>query len=173
MRLLYLLFFPGVILHEFSHYLACALTGVKVFDVKFFGTKEAYVKHEKPGILQSILITIAPFFVSNFVGYLLLSEAHLLLASYFLASVVFYWIGISAVYFSFPSDADAKNSFHAFIAFSKQKLFSGSPITRFLWLPVIPLVFLPVALVLSSIIFFNYIFFLRLLWLFFVFSVSL
>jgi hypothetical protein len=171
MNLLYILFFPGVILHEFSHYLACLATGVKVFEVRFFGGSEAYVRHARAGLAPSVIITLAPFFVSNIAGFLLLREAHFI-APYSLAGLVFYWAGISAVFFSFPSDGDAKNSFRSFIAMARRRLFTGSITARVFWLPAVAFIFLPLSAVLSAVIFFNYVFFLRLLWLLFFISLT-
>lgn len=172
MRLLHFLFFPGVALHEFSHYLACSLTGTRVFDARFYG-EDAHVRHEKPGLLSSLIITVAPFFVSNFLGFLLLNLANSLSQADFPLSMVLYWIGISAVYFSFPSDADAMNSFHAFTSFFRKKIFHGKIIERLAWLILMPFIFIPIAAALSIILFFNYIVLLRILWLVFVFAAAM
>ena len=173
MNFFYLLFFPGVILHELSHYFACLLVGVRVFEAKFFGFGTAYVKHARPMLLQSVIITIAPFILCNLIGILAFSEAKLLLSDYFQFSILLYWLGISAVYFSFPSDQDAKNSFHSFVNFFERKILSGGIFSRLCWLVLMPFIFIPIAVILAMIVFFNYLFFLRLLWLLFAFSLGI
>lgn len=42
------LVFPGVIIHEVSHIIACIFTGAKIKKVKLFSKKGGYVKHKKP-----------------------------------------------------------------------------------------------------------------------------
>ncbi len=45
-----LIVFPGVVIHELSHLLACILTLAKVKEVKLFSFKGGYVRHQKPKI---------------------------------------------------------------------------------------------------------------------------
>jgi hypothetical protein len=67
-----LMIFPGVLVHELSHYLMCKLTGAKVIDLKLFG-KEQVGKHaiygghvthgpSKLPLLGDPLISFAPVF---------------------------------------------------------------------------------------------------------------
>ena len=65
-ELIAILTFPGVILHEFAHKLACSLVGVKVLHTCYFQLKNpcGYVIHEpSKTIFESFLITIAPIIV--------------------------------------------------------------------------------------------------------------
>jgi hypothetical protein len=39
---------PGIIVHEYSHALACLLTGTKIVEIKLFKTEGGHVRHEKP-----------------------------------------------------------------------------------------------------------------------------
>ena len=71
-KTLYLLImWPGVIVHELSHLVACLLTATKVFEVKLFAPHEespgtlvlGYVRHAQPrGPVSATLIGAAPFF---------------------------------------------------------------------------------------------------------------
>lgn len=71
-KTLYLLvMWPGVIVHELSHFLGCVLTRTKVFEVKLFSPREegpgnmvlGFVSHAKPrGPFSTFVISAAPFF---------------------------------------------------------------------------------------------------------------
>src|ERR671921_211722 len=64
----YLLVFPGVILHEGAHYLACLLTGTKVIRFAPFSPRRAtdgrlvlgYVRHERRTFPIRAIIGLAP-----------------------------------------------------------------------------------------------------------------
>jgi hypothetical protein len=64
----YLLIFPGVILHEGSHYLACLLTGTKVSRFAPFSPGRSndgrlmlgYVRHERRAFSIGVIIGLAP-----------------------------------------------------------------------------------------------------------------
>jgi hypothetical protein len=64
----YLLVFPGVVLHESAHYLACLLTGTKVVSIAPFSPQRAtdrrlvlgYVRHEQRAFPIRAIIGIAP-----------------------------------------------------------------------------------------------------------------
>jgi hypothetical protein len=73
----YLLVFPGVILHEGAHYLACLLTGTKVFSFAPFSPGRSndgrlmlgYVHHERRAFPIGAIIGLAPI-LSNPLGLL-------------------------------------------------------------------------------------------------------
>jgi hypothetical protein len=77
-----LLMAPGTIIHEFSHYLACLLSGVYVTEASFFkpnpktGTL-GYVRYEiredKWIFLRKFIISMAPFFGGGLLAWLLFS----------------------------------------------------------------------------------------------------
>ena len=79
----YLLVFPGVILHEGAHYLACLLTGTKVFRFAPFSPRSSadgrlvlgYVRHERRSLPIQAIIGIAPILL-NPLGLLLASSSH-------------------------------------------------------------------------------------------------
>jgi hypothetical protein len=64
----YLLVFPGVIFHESAHYLACVLTGTKVFRFAPFSPRTSadsrlvlgYVRHERRAFPLEAIIDLAP-----------------------------------------------------------------------------------------------------------------
>src|ERR687894_1119725 len=84
----YLLVLPGVILHEGAHYLACLLTGTKVFRFAPFSPQTSadgrlvlgYVRHERRSLPIQAIIGIAP---------ILLNPLGLLLASALLTPLTF------------------------------------------------------------------------------------
>jgi hypothetical protein len=88
----YFLVFPGVILHEGAHYLACLLTGTKVFRFAPFSPRRSadgrlvlgYVRHERRSVLIQAIIGLAPILL-NPLGLLLVSA---LLTPLTLAEVV-------------------------------------------------------------------------------------
>ena len=76
----YLLVFPGVILHEGAHYLACLLTGTKVFRFAPFSPRRSadgrlvlgYVRHERRSVPIQAIIGLAPILLNPF-GLLLIT----------------------------------------------------------------------------------------------------
>jgi len=76
----YLLIFPGVVLHESAHYLACQLTGTKVLSFALFSPRRSvdgrlvlgYVRHERRGLPIEAIIGLAPILL-NPLGLLLVT----------------------------------------------------------------------------------------------------
>jgi hypothetical protein len=76
----YLLIFPGVVLHEGAHYLACLLTGTKVLGFAPFSPRRSvdgrlvlgYVRHERRAFPIGMIIGLAPILL-NPLGLLLVS----------------------------------------------------------------------------------------------------
>lgn len=161
--------FPGVVLHELSHYVACILTGVKVFRVKFFSLRgPAYVVHARPNVWQGIIISTAPFFIGAAFGIWLLTNGNSLIGVQNLLSIFFYWLGISVLYFSFPSSADARNAFNGLIGFYGHKIFGkNSVFSKFFWTLTLPFIFLPFIAVVGILLLFNFSPILRSLWVLF------
>jgi len=166
------LFFPGMIFHEFSHLIACYLVGVKVKKVKFFGLNEAYVIHENPDALKSIIITIAPFVLGNLIAFYFFTSSFNQLTSSNPIGFIFLWLGFSLAHYSFPSSQDAKNTFNSFKDFYSFRLIKGNMLSRLIVLISIPFVFVPLFICLGLMLLFNYFYFLRLLWIAFVFLFS-
>ena len=69
----YLLVFPGVVLHESAHYLACLLTGTKVVRFAPFSPQRAtdsrlvlgYVRHERRAFPIRAIIGLAPVLLNS------------------------------------------------------------------------------------------------------------
>ncbi|GEM_PF-6113900 len=59
-----LVLFPGTVIHELSHLIACLLTGAKIKKTKIFSTKGGFIKHGKPllPILGPAVISLFPVF---------------------------------------------------------------------------------------------------------------
>lgn len=160
------LFFPGVVLHELSHVIACFATGIKVHKVKWFGTTEAFVQHDKPGALSGLVISLAPLIINNLLGFFLLSTANKTVSSDPFAAILLAWAGVSLVIFSFPSKPDAENTFNAFAESFGKKLSPPTPVlTRLAWLVLFPFVFIPLILLLGVVLVFDYVFVFRVIWL--------
>ncbi len=100
--------FPGLILHELSHYLACILAGVRVHEVKLWGPDGAHVVHDRPRTLTALLVSVAPAIVGGLVAFFFLHLADSLPLSP--ESIVYYWFGISAAFYAFPSAHDLRSS---------------------------------------------------------------
>jgi len=109
-ELIALLTFPGVILHELSHNLACKLAGVEVYKVCYFRFENpmGYVLHEPPAyIYQSFVITFAPIIL----GYACAAVV-ILLANDLFSGVLWYigmWVAFSISMNALSSDEDINN----------------------------------------------------------------
>jgi len=159
------LFFPGMIFHELSHYIACLLCGVKIHKVKWVGKYEAYVVHDDVGPLQSTIISIAPFFLGNYFAFELILLANHLLTTINPIIILYYWLAISLAYYSFPSDQDAKNAFISLKKHYKKKIFGKSTLTtKIIYLILAPIIFIPTMAILGFMLIFSYLFALRLIW---------
>ena len=164
-----IVFFPGMILHELSHYLACIFLNVRVHRVKLFDVQSAFVVHEKPNAWKAVLITLAPFFLNTFLGLEIFGIAFGFLDSNFLFSLFFLWLGVSLIYFSFPSLQDAKNAFDSSIEFYDDRIFKkGSLLQKIFWLFTFPFIFIPLILILAVMLAFHFSFALRILWIIFI-----
>ena len=53
---------PGVVIHEYSHALACVLTRTKIFEIKLFESEGGHVTHEKRNPIVMTAIAMAPLF---------------------------------------------------------------------------------------------------------------
>lgn len=162
---LHFLFFPGMIFHELSHYLACAFIGVKVSKVKLFGTEEAFVEHAKPNAWQAVAITIAPFILGSIFAFYFFAYANELAGALNAMAVLVFWLAFSLALFSFPSKHDALNAFNSFIDFYKDRLFGRKPfLDKLLWVIAFPFLFVPLVLVLGTLAAFDYSVLLRFSW---------
>ena len=70
-RLIQLALAPGIVAHEFAHWLACALTGTRVHEVCWFrfGDPAGYVVHDRAASATAgVLIGFAPTLVNALLG---------------------------------------------------------------------------------------------------------
>ncbi len=108
-KILNMLFFPGIVLHETSHALACLLLNVPIKKIKFIGKEGGYVVHDDSKSYKIIIISITPFFLNIFFS--LVFARVVLLESSFYLKVFFTWLALSSIYFCLPSAEDVKNVF--------------------------------------------------------------
>ena len=102
-----LLFYPGVIIHEFTHFLACVLLGVKVTKIKF-GLKESFVQHHDVHDWKTIIIAIAPFLLSNIIAVLGIWYAVEFRPEFYIFAIIL-WLAVTVVFQSIPSKKDIEN----------------------------------------------------------------
>lgn len=139
------LFYPGVIIHEFSHALACLLLGVKISKISF-GLKESYVKHENAGPVRMSLIALSPFYFGFALGILLFWLAKVHYISAIIWFVVINYFGICVLYNSIPSSQDTKNILNA-IEDQTKKDWKKSFGNKLLVLIKVPFLYLPIFLI--------------------------
>jgi hypothetical protein len=96
----------GVIVHEYSHALACVLTNTKIYEIKLFEPTGGHVTHQKRNSLITAIISMAPLFGGSL---------FLLLLAWLFGIVPSYW-GANGVVFN-PARVNVHTSFyHSFIA---------------------------------------------------------
>lgn len=110
-EILHLLFFPGIILHESAHALACLLLNVPITKIKFAGKSGGYVIHKDSSTDKIIVIALFPFLFNIFIA--LLCARVYILESNQVIKFLMLWIGVSALLFSIPSRKDTDNAFTA------------------------------------------------------------
>jgi len=110
-KVISILTFPGVILHEYAHKLACEYYGVPVYDVRYFSFKlnrDGWVVHAPPRDFNSaFFISLAPFVVNNLAAVFCLGGGALV--GTFIGAILIY-IGFSSAMHSFPSFEDLNST---------------------------------------------------------------
>jgi hypothetical protein len=111
-----ILTFPGVIIHEFGHYIFCKVRKVQVFDAKFFQLNlnvSGYVIHKEPDDFLSVfLISIGPLIVNTILCLLVTLPAaipYYLFGDRSIITYFYIWLGLSIGMHAFPSNQDANN----------------------------------------------------------------
>ncbi|TFG12298.1 MAG: hypothetical protein EU535_06375 [Promethearchaeota archaeon] len=156
LTILNVLGFVGVIVHEFSHYALCKLTGVKVKRVRvryrsrISGRANPYgyvalKEHELMSFLQALVIGIAPLFIHTW----LIMACFDLLHTPGFDDLVYIGIGLLIVSLfigSAPSSADLRNCYKGFTrspaySFYQLLLLVFSAFTVFIIFTIIPLAF--------------------------------
>ncbi len=112
--LISILTFPGVIVHEFGHFMFCKLRKVPVLSVQFFQIDmkvAGYVLHDEPeDFTSTFLICVGPLILNTLLCLLLCIPAAIPYAVFDDRGVVTYfylWLGISIGMHAFPSTQDA------------------------------------------------------------------
>ncbi len=111
--LISLLTFPGVIVHELAHQLACRYMKVPVYEVCYFQIKNptGYVVHGKTeNFTQTVVISILPFFMNTIVGLFFFVPGYFSTADSGL-DLLLMWFGISVLMHAFPSREDLHQIF--------------------------------------------------------------
>lgn len=106
---------PGIVLHEFAHWLACRLLGVVVLDVAFFRLtgRPGYVEHGKPPTWwRTVAVALAPLLVNVIVAATALQYAvaiHGGVGPWPVAvGVGLVWVAASALVHAIPSLQDVR-----------------------------------------------------------------
>ena len=108
--------FPGVVIHEVAHRLACDLLDVPVVKVIYFDLNSdaaGSVYHVPTSVRKNLLISIAPLFVNTLLCILftfpLASKLYIGYKELTLLDILTGWIGFGIGYNAFPSNQDMKN----------------------------------------------------------------
>jgi len=128
--------FPGVVLHEMGHYIACIISGVRVLKVKYINREgNGYVKHDSPeSFFKSLFICTAPFLFSSLVSVALVMDFKT--ENRGLWSFIMLWTAFSAGAHCFPSTQDGKNLWE-----NTKKSLKGLNILALAGLPVVLLIY--------------------------------
>jgi len=118
--------FPGVIVHEAGHFLACRWMKLAVLEVKFFrvGNPAGYVVHEQTDVFnRAFAVSLAPFASNTLLCILFCSAAFLPvweLEIFDPLAYFFYWLGLSIGMHAFPSTEDLSHLWRMAPAAAKQ-----------------------------------------------------
>ncbi|MBX9670677.1 MAG: metalloprotease family protein [Candidatus Obscuribacterales bacterium] len=114
-RLLALLTFPGIIVHELAHRLCCDIFKVRVFEVCFFrlGDPAGFVIHERPPSLSvACVITLAPLLfnsvVSVLIGVTVGIDLFTLCSQLTIQQILRLWLALSIGMHALPSAEDLR-----------------------------------------------------------------
>ncbi len=138
MWLIFLLTFPGVIMHEMSHKKFCDWLGVRVQKVVYFkfGNPAGFVLHEAPSTYRQIFwISIGPLILSSIFTVLVSFIAfHWFVPEW--SQLVLLWIAFSIGFQSFPSNHDMRHISGA----SRSALGQGGSFLHYLAFPFVWLI---------------------------------
>lgn len=134
-----LLLAPGLIAHEYAHYIACRILGVPTHrspSVNLIGGV-AYVDHARIESFGSeLLVAVAPFVLNSCLAVLAFCFAAVLPA---VLTEIVVWIGVCLSLTAVPSDSDTARLFEAADSLSKP----GQLLAYFLVAPVRAVSFTP------------------------------
>jgi hypothetical protein len=162
-------FFPGLIMHELSHYLVAKLSGAWVAEVVFWSPRGGHVMHQRVRGSSSVLISIAPLLINNLLALWLLQDGFNVIrtsgigVTEWLWGAVAVWVGFAFAIYSFPSKPDLRVSRMALNRSYWGKL-EGGFLARLLALLLYPFLFVMHALFVLFVVPFSTNRTLRLLW---------
>lgn len=118
--------FPGVIVHEHAHKMACQWRNIRIHEVNYFSADgSGYVRHETPrSFPDTLAISTAPFIVNTLLSVALYTVAvSLYVGATFLEGTVppdysqtvtigIGWLGLSIGWHAIPSFGDTGNIWH-------------------------------------------------------------
>lgn len=116
-KLITLLTFPGVIVHEIAHRFFCDITKVPVYSVSYFdlsSSNPGTVSHKQTFVLKkAFLISIGPLIINTF-GCILLTLPYMIsydIVGYGIKIVYLFlaWLGFSMGIHALPSKQDINN----------------------------------------------------------------
>lgn len=115
--------FPGVVLHEISHFIGCLIVGARVKKMSLFNSQGGYVIHEQSGlpIIGDLIISIFPLLVGMTLIYFLIRyylgnilDIHFTISQVGKITIILY-LGISIVISMLPSWQDFINASYGYI----------------------------------------------------------
>jgi len=115
--------FPGVIVHEFAHKIFCNLSGVKVYEVKYFSIRNGeagHVLHEQPKTFENVFwISVGPIVVNTILAIAFTYTARIYFGSFYdIRFIIMIWLALSVGIHALPSNTDARN----ILDFSKSEI---------------------------------------------------
>lgn len=147
-KLVALVTFPGIIVHELAHIFLAKLVGIKVAGAKLLslgtGNTMGYVLTEKQKhVWKQFLVTFGPFFVNSIVA-VLLSMVYLFVKNVAFLNILLIWLAFSVGMHAFPSTGDAKALFNETVDSIKRSRFWNAvflPFVGFIYLGAILSIF--------------------------------
>lgn len=134
--------FPGIIVHEMAHWLACRITRTPVVKLCLFqmvpDQPHGYVLHITPNHpAKQLLIGVAPFFINTMLAIVLsrwVGNGFLLDLPWY--GLVGEWLALSVGMHAFPSEVDVSHTWHATQSKSMPRVlkFLAYPIVGFMYL---------------------------------------
>ncbi|MFH0906488.1 MAG: hypothetical protein V1824_04080 [archaeon] len=106
-----ILFFPGIIIHELAHIIACLILGVKIHSVNLLSFDGGYVAHEESKSYKTVVIALFPFIFNILIAILI--GAYLVYIENNYIKGILSWIAISSLFYAFPSSQDSANVYES------------------------------------------------------------
>ena len=131
-RIYQIILFPGVVIHELSHFVFCLLSGARVHNVEFFSPSGGSVTHSKPKlpVIGMFLISLAPFLVGITLVYFLYPQLIVFDSSQstlwlIISKVIISYLLVAIIISMFPSGRDFKNAWPGYITIALTSILAG------------------------------------------------